>query len=258
MVLPTRPVSAPEEDIFRSFPSNEYHGQNYQELQAEDKEILGRVSAFFGHVFRARPPVERAIDVGAGTNLYPALLMLPWAERITLTDYADTNIAWLREHIGQERAAWTWDPFWDVLAGIAGYDQVDEPRRRLREKCQGASGVQRRSIFDLPGEDEKWQLGTMFFVAESITADRAVFEQAVRCFIGALEPGAPFAAAFMADSHKYEVGGEVFPATPVTVADVTASLAGRATDFLVKPIEAEPNVREGYSGMIVATGFAAG
>ena len=67
------------------------------ELQAEDQEIIRRVSHFFIRAFADRPPRRGgAIDVGSGTNLYPALLMLPWTEQILLTDYSASNVDWLR------------------------------------------------------------------------------------------------------------------------------------------------------------------
>ena len=51
----------------------------------------------------------------------------------------------------------------------------------------------------------------MFFVAESITEDPAEFHAALARFVGALKPGAPFAAAFMAGSDGYPVAGTRFP-----------------------------------------------
>src|ERR1700733_189420 len=60
------------------FSSHDYWRRNYSKLQAEDREIIRRVSHFFVSARAGRPRVQRAIDVGAGTNLYPALLMLPW------------------------------------------------------------------------------------------------------------------------------------------------------------------------------------
>lgn len=45
------------------------------------------------------PAVRSAADVGAGTNFYPALLMLPQAEHITFTEYALANIGWLSENL---------------------------------------------------------------------------------------------------------------------------------------------------------------
>src|SRR5690242_11120132 len=66
------------------FSSDAYWLHNYAQLQPVDQEIIRRVSSFFLETVGARPPgqrrVERAIDVGSGTNLYPALLMLPWTK----------------------------------------------------------------------------------------------------------------------------------------------------------------------------------
>ncbi len=61
------------------------------------------------------PACQRAIDVGSGTNLYPALLMLPWTEQILLTDYSESNVSWLRRHVMDDDATWTWQPFWQEL-----------------------------------------------------------------------------------------------------------------------------------------------
>ena len=44
---------------------------------------------------------------------------------------------------------------------------------------------------------------------------------AIGGFVGALQPGAPFAATFMAGSSGYAVGGTDFPALRVTPSDVT-------------------------------------
>jgi hypothetical protein len=33
-------------------------------------------------------PFKRAVDVGPDTNLYPSLLMMPWAEHIVFTEHA--------------------------------------------------------------------------------------------------------------------------------------------------------------------------
>jgi hypothetical protein len=245
------------------FSSDRYFRHNYASLLPEDREIIKRVGEFFVRAFSKRAgPVQRAIDVGSGTNLYPALLMLPWAERILLTDYSPNNVDWLCDHVASDEEPWDWAPFWRQLSALPGYSQVDQPRRLLRAACRsepglpGLPGIQQCNIFELP--PRQWQLGTMFFVAESITTVPKEFREAVRCFIGALEPDAPFAAAFMAGSVKYEVEGVDFPSTPVTLKDVTACLAAHASDLQVELIDEEPGVREGYDGMIVATGFARG
>jgi len=242
------------------FSSEEYFAHNYKTVQAEDQEIIHRVSLFFIDAFADRGPARCAVDVGSGSNLYPALLMLPWADHIQLTDYSPRNVSWLRDEINEDQPTWAWQSFWRELAGYRGYDQIMKPREQLKAACLGSpdlGGVRRQSVFELPRG--RWQLGTMFFVAESITEEFTEFREAIGRFAGALQRGAPFAAAFMAGSLGYEVDGTWFPALKVTGEDVQECFEKFGADNLsVLANETSPGVRQGYEGMIVATGIAGG
>jgi hypothetical protein len=243
---------------WNTFSSHDYWRRNYRELQAEDQEIIRLVSHFFIDAFADRPLAQRCIDVGSGTNLYPALLMLPWTEQILLTDYAESNISWLRDQLADDSSRWTWLPFWREMREAKGYSDVVKPRRRLRKACVSEpefAGIEQRSVFDLP--KARWDLGTMFFVAESITKKPEEFRAAIGHFVRALTPGAPFAAAFMAGSDGYEVAETVFPAVPITPDDVMGHLTALGVDNpRVELLKTTHRVRDGYAGMIVATGFA--
>jgi hypothetical protein len=244
------------------FSPEAYWRQNYSDPHQEDLEIISRVRPFLISAFASRPRAQRAIDVGSGTNLYPALLMLPWTERILLADYSEPNVDWLRDEVrgpaGAEGSPWRWDLFWKQMAADEGYRDIDDPGQGLRRACAsdpGRAGIEQFSIFDLP--EAQWDLGTMFFVAESITQKPKEFLAAVEHFLGALAPGAPFAAAFMAGSAGYEVGGRHFPAVPIDRDGVERHLAELGVrEPTVQMLTTKPAVRDGYSGMIVATGFA--
>jgi hypothetical protein len=240
------------------FSSNDYWRRNYRIPHPEDQEIISRVSHFLAAAFADRAPAQRAIDVGSGTNLYPALLMLPWTERILLTDYSESNVSWLQDQLAGDTEPWSWLPFWYEMQEAKGYSYVDKPRTRLHQACvsePGYSGVERFSIFKLP--EARWDLGTMFFVAESITRNLTEFHDAVKHFVRALKPGAPFAAAFMAGSAGYEVAGTDFPAVPITRDDVRQHLIELGVrEPTVALLDTKPKVRDGYDGMIVATGYA--
>jgi hypothetical protein len=239
------------------FSSHDYWRRNYYELQAEDQEIIRRVSDFFIHAFTGRPPVGLGIDVGSGTNLYPALLMLPWTEHILLTDLSASNVGWLRGQLADDGPVWTWEPFWREVQESGGYKQIGEPRKHLRQACTSVSrcaGIEQRSVFDLP--EARWDLGTMFFVAESITEDAGEFHAAIERFVRALKPGSPFAAAFMAGSQGYLVADTRFPALPIIADDVGLHFTELGTSELsVELLSTKHRVRDGYQGMIVATGF---
>lgn len=240
------------------FSSDAYWYANYQQMQPVDQEIIDRVSLFFVEAFNRRPLASHAIDVGSGSNLYPALLMLPWTEHLLLSDFSENNVDWLRYHVLDDRAPWTWQPFWREIRQREGYNQISEPLKQLREACidePGIAGIEQRSVFELPRG--QWQLGTMFFVAESITEDPGEFRAAVGGFTGALAPGAPFAAAFMAGSEGYPVAGTPFPALQVSATDVTNCFTELgARDLTVELTKTPHLVRDGYEGMIVATGIA--
>lgn len=244
---------------WKDFPSQDYWHRNYKEILAPDEEIIRLVGSFLNKTFRGRTRVQRAIDVGSGTNLYPALLMLPWAEQILLTDYSENNVRWLRSQVIDDDVAWTWQPFWRQLQALEGYNQISEPRKQLRIACtdKGKPTIQRRSIFDL--SSAQWQIGTMFFVAESITRDPKEFATAIGRFVGALESRSPFAAAFMSGSEGYPLGEVIYPALPVTAEEVTQHFAQLSVSELhVKELETSQLVRKGYEGMIVATGITGG
>ena len=145
------------------------------------------------------------MDVGAGTNLYPSLLMLPWAEHIVFTEYASPNIDWLSQNLADAPGEWRWQPFWDLVAGLPGYRTVDDPRRTLAAVHE----IRTVSIFDLP--PRTWDLGSMFFVADGMTDRRGGVRGRGARIPRALLPGSPFLMAFMEGSSGYDVRGKRFP-----------------------------------------------
>jgi hypothetical protein len=81
------------------------------------------------------------------------------------------------------------------------------------------------------------------------------FRAALARFTGALKPGSPFATAFMSGSHGYPVAGTHFPALPITQDDVRRHFTELGvSDLSVELLQTKHRVRDGYAGMIVATG----
>ncbi|WP_264927834.1 SCO2525 family SAM-dependent methyltransferase [Streptomyces sp. A012304] len=234
------------------FDPHAYIERNYLEIQAVDEEILSLVRDHFSDHFRdGGGRVASGIDVGAGPNLYPALAMLPWCDRITLLERSSKNLEYLRGQLSHYDPHW--DRFWEVLCKDEAYATLDtDPRVRFKEAVQRPEAG---SLFDLCGGGRRWDLGTMFFVAESITNSLTEFRRGVGCFMRALNPGAPFAAAFMEHSEGYRVGAHEFPARDVDESEVRTVLSGHAEDLTIHRM-ANPKqlVRDGYTGMILACG----
>jgi hypothetical protein len=233
------------------FDADEYWKRNYASVLPEDAQIIRRASNFLIEACKDRSPIRSAVDVGTGTNLYPALLMLPWTERIVLTEYAPANIEWLGKNLTDAPGEWAWQLFWDLVAGLPGYRDIEQPRHRLAV----SHDIRHLSVFDLP--QHAWGLGSMLFVADGITSDAGEFEAAVRSFLGSLTAGAPFVMAFMENSVGYEVSGEKFPAvevTPESLAELLTRVPVTGTDVL-RTDNSIRRLRAGYDAMLLVTGY---
>ncbi|ROO89329.1 NNMT/PNMT/TEMT family protein [Actinocorallia herbida] len=229
----------------------DYCRKNYENIHENDAVFIVKLRDFFSSRLRGRTRL-RGVDVGAGGNLYPALSMLPYCDELTLIDYSRPNIRWLLDHTtdyAPGRVDMTaWRQFWNVLVEDVSYARVPDPWRALRER----SRVHRQSVFGL--RPAQWDLGTMFFVAESISASEEEFRSAVSGFIDALKPGAPFVMAFMEKSEGWRVGERAFPAVSVCDSDVLDSMSrGAEVHELIRLGTGNP-LRPGYSGMILVCG----
>jgi hypothetical protein len=228
------------------FDSVSYQKHNYDVLRADDRTILERTRDFFASVGGADD--RSGMDVGTGSNLYPVMAMLPWCKKITMTEHSAGNVAWLHHEILDYSPSW--DQYWNVLCDAPAYADVANPRKVLADRAD----VRKGSVFELPRHT--WDMGTMFFVAESISSRWVEFETALGCFLDALRPGAPFAAAFMEGSRGYRVGEHDFPAVAIEVPDLKKALEIRTADLLVERIGmVDTALRVGYTGMIFACGF---
>ncbi|XVU22184.1 SCO2525 family SAM-dependent methyltransferase [Actinoplanes sp. CA-054009] len=250
----TDPALSPEVQLvgngdvdWDSFDSQAYFSHNYRELRDDDARIIQIVGDFFARTMTPRSRgMDRAIDVGSGTNLYPSLTMLPHAARITLFERAFTNREWLQTELRRPHGSWR--QFWDAItAGQPAYRVINEPLDVLHVRADVARG----NVFAL--SPDQYDIGTMFFVAESITTRSDEFQRATRKFVSALKSGAPFAAAFMRNSSGYFVGDRHFPACSVDRWDVARALAPVARNVDIQEVESN-DLRDGYCGMLVATG----
>jgi hypothetical protein len=232
-----------------TFDPEAYRNHNYLTLRDDDRQIMERIREFFAG---ANVTNARGVDVGAGANLYPSLAMLPFCRRLDLREFAAPNVAWLNgqvKHFDDK-----WDDFWAVFAKIPAYAEISDPRATLA----AVASVRKANLFRLPRAT--WDLGTMFFVACSMSTEIQEFHLATRRFVRSLKGGAPFAAAFMEGSNGYPVGDALFPAVGIRKQEVEESLAPVAYDVDITRITSgDDPLRDGYSGgMILAMGRSTG
>jgi hypothetical protein len=181
------------------FDPEAYVAHYYGDPHPDDDDVVRRTSAALAAP--GRDDLE-IVDVGTGPNLFPLLAALPFARKLTVWEYAESNIAWLRRELARDALRAPWTHFWEVAAAAHGraHGAVQDPAAALRARTEIVQG----SIFDLPSR--RWDAATMFFCAESITARQDEFERACEAFARAAKPGGVLAAAFLAGSRGYEVG----------------------------------------------------
>jgi hypothetical protein len=253
--------STPDSPNWDAFQPEEYWKTNYAFLRGDDRRFLQLLRDFFGS--EPARPGRVGVDVGAGANLYPALAMLPVCEKVTLLEYGAKNCEWLRGEI--QRYSSYWDPFWRVLKEHPAYEALGGSN--ARRPLSRAASVRQGSLFDL--EPLQFDVGTMFFVAESITNKTDEFHTAVDRFTGSLRPGAPFAAAFMRNSSGYSVDEHEFPALEIDENHVREHLLQVSPDLRIETVDTRGQflngtaardtvkthrLRHGYDGMILALG----
>ena len=242
------------------FDTSEYLEHNYHRLRGDDAQIVEIVGGYFADKcadWTAEGGL-RGIDVGTGSNLYPTLAMLPFCDRIRLLEFSSSNCEWLRQEHAEGWPSWpgTWINFWNVLCNRPEYKRFTsaDMGSEVSERTEIVQG----SVLELevsPGAE--FDIGTMFFVAESISRERGEFTTAMRHFLNVLRPGAPFAIALMEHSLGYQVGDTYFPATDIDAKDVQEFLDGSAVDVVVERVGPGNNpLREGYTAMIIACGRA--
>jgi hypothetical protein len=102
---------------------------------------------------------------------------------------------------------------------------------------------------------DAYDLGSMHFVAESITEDVDEFAALCARFARAVRPGGPLVAAFMENMGSYRLGdGSTWPAVRVNSDIVRTAFAGHATAIEVTRINADPTLPDyGYTGMVLMT-----
>ncbi|MFE1508851.1 SCO2525 family SAM-dependent methyltransferase [Streptomyces sp. NPDC058726] len=242
-VMMDRNADAP----WSKFDPATYVDLNYRTPLEVDLLIVRLMRDYFGGCFaNGVPDAMRGVDVGAGANLYPALAMLPWCEKVLLLEYARPNVEYLEKQASPAGYDALWDPFWEVLGGDPAYRRV-EPRSRFSEIVR----VERANLLDLDGQ-RRWDIGTMFFVADSMSECPDEFRRGMTCFMGALNEGAPFAAAFMKESLGYQVGDHRYPAYRVNEDRVRESLEGYVDELEIHDLHHV--VRPGHEGIILALG----
>jgi hypothetical protein len=227
------------------WPVSDYVDELYRRILPSDDAVIVHHSAFFrrfpaGHF-------GRAVEVGAGPNLYPLMLLAGVSREVVAVEPSAAGRAYLERQLSDGP-----DAHWQVF-----YDRCRQLRPELPDTLAGAlSGVTVRpgGAHDL--EPAGYDLASMHFVAESATEDRDEFRGLCRAFAGSVRPGGHLVAAFMENMGRYRIGaGPHWPGYPVDAGTVRDAFAPYTTDLETSRVDSAAT-SGGYqtTGMVVLTG----
>jgi hypothetical protein len=227
---------------WNAWPVSTYLNENYRTLHVSDDAVLAHHSALYRSI--APGSLARAVEVGAGPNLYPLLLLSGLARRIDAVDQSASGLAYLQRQLDAGPDP-SWEPFWRRCRELNPALPADIAAALARVR------VLRGDLRDLVGGG--YDLASMHFVAESATEDPAEFQQFCAAFTGAVRPGGLLIAAFMENMARYELGdGSSWPGTPVDMAAVTEVFEPLTCDLHVSRIDQDPGLPAyGYTGMVL-------
>ena len=171
---PSAPCLGNADYQWARFDSEAYFQHYYGEPHPDDDRVIQCAVAAMKRAAPAGATLD-VVDIGTGPNLIPLFCALPRARSLTVWEYAQSNVAWLKAEMLRDEMRPQWRHFWSVTreAYQPEYNLPDNPMPLLRAK----SSIKQGSIFDIP--ERSWDAATMFFCAESITSKFEEFEQGV-------------------------------------------------------------------------------
>lgn len=224
------------------WPVPTYLAENYRDLHASDDAVIVHHSAFY----RAFPKgsLGRAVEIGAGPNLYPLFLASGAVRHIDAVDRSTAGLTYLRDQIARGPDP-TWDKHWRRCRSL-------NPGLPLTAgRALGRVRAVHGDAFALAGSG--YDLASMHFVAESITEDPDEFAEFCASFIATVKPGGHLIAAFMENMGRYQLGdGSQWPGVPVDAAALSRVFASSTEELRISRIDADPGLPEyGYTGMLL-------
>jgi hypothetical protein len=226
------------------WPVTDYIAENYRELHSADALVIEHHSSYLSGL--APDSVDRSLELGAGPNLYPLMLVSGCSRAIDAVDTSAVNVAYLRRQLAHGP-----DEHWAQF-----YDRCRQLNPALPDDTMSALAnvtiIHETARSVIPGS---YGLASMHFVAEGASEAYAEFVDFCLMFIRAVRPGGHLIAAFMENLGRYWIGrGPAWPGYRVDVDTVGETFEPHTDELRVDRIGPDPTLPEyGYTGMVLLT-----
>lgn len=240
---------------FKDFDPNEYADRWYggEKPLIDDQQICRTVSTVLRLVgMRA----EKAVDLGCGPNLYPGMLMLPYAESLDLLDFAPPNRDYVNNYLTgtpTERQLHMWENFIPYMVEGGGNIYLGANTTIRNRAQEGSVRVKPCDVFNL---QDTWDLMSAYFVIDSISTYPEDQHLALASMSQALEDEGLMIIAGMLNQEDhvgYKAGvDKEYP----NLSQTTDELGRACLDNDLFPVtirlgKDKRKMRDGYDGMVL-------
>jgi hypothetical protein len=243
----------PEFESFDAFGPRAYLEEYYSKIDHENEELL----KFFAKGYSDIQPVKSVLEFSGGPTIYSLISAVPKAQEIHFSDFLKHNRHEVRRWKKGHRKAFDWKHFVKRALELEGMDEVSDNHVDLRHaelKTKITKIVKANAFrkFSLKHNNfEHYDVVSVNFVPESITAKRHEWEKAIKNICSLVKPGGYLFITSLKNSKYYILDGKKFPAVHIDEHDLLDVLHVNGFDIssvLLNSIKAKPY--RGYEGMV--------
>lgn len=251
-----------------AFDPKAYNSTYYDSVMADERgliewqanELHDRITAHLA--LRGIERFSRQFDAGSGPAVHHLLALEKYSDAIDLADYLPENLAEIEGWVDKtDPKAHDWSPFTrEILAaeGIVATDQAVASREdAVRAKIASYNPLD----FINPTAEMltyKSPFVTSFFVADSATGDKQVFNEMTHNAFGIVAVGGLFVAAYLGGCKAYAVGDKWVVSADLTQVDIERALVeSGAKNIQIKRIDTPELAPEGFDHIFAVSAEAA-
>ena len=190
-----------------------YLADYYSKLEPTEMHTL----RFLVNALRGEPPIECALDFGAGPTLHHALALAAHARELHIADLLPENLRALRRWLHAAAGAHDWSAHTREILRLEGHaspgeSQVAGRARLLRTRTTRVLTADARRADPLGGAGHgRYGCVTTFFCADSATQDFSEWQRCVRNIAGLVAPGGLFILGALRRCKSWRLGNTWLP-----------------------------------------------
>jgi len=225
------------------------------DIYAEDEKYI--LEYFIDFLKKLKRTFSKVIEIGSGPTIHHAIPLVPYADKIILTDYLRTNLFEINHWLNQDPGAHNWDIYFEH---ILKYESCRKPDysaiKRRKEECRKKICLAQLDIRNLINS-EVYPLVTAFYCADSITNNKDEWKKYMLNLFKLVEPSGWCITSALRNASFYRVGKEYYPSPNINENDYIKIF--RENGFKIKTIRVSVHpikmwTKEGFNAIIISIG----